>query len=139
MAAPSIESSASSRPTQVGHSGIASRSARGNMIELCRSRLGGAGTLLLVSCLLIAAILQLRLFRACGFGRRGRFLARLLEQETQRFLRPDVPRDTRQRAILLELRTRYRRSLALLLGDLLHFAVDLFLRRADSLALGNLI
>src|SRR5260370_19171733 len=53
-----------------------------------------------------------------------RFLPRILKQEIERLVRPDMTRDPADRAFLLELRPHHRHRLALLPGDALDFAVD---------------
>src|SRR6266403_1159786 len=65
------------------------------------------------------------------------FLARVLEQEVECLLRPDMARDPADRAFLLELRARHSDRFALLACDALDFAVDLLLRGSDRLSFGD--
>src|SRR5579885_2092641 len=73
-----------------------------------------------------------------GFRLRG-FLAGVLEQEIEGFLRPDIRGDPAERPLFLELRASHRHGLPLLPCDALHLAVDLILRRADGFPVGDLI
>src|SRR5437763_5408201 len=77
--------------------------------------------------------LRLRGMRLAGIGRfflRG-FFARVFEQETERFVVANGPRDPRQAAVALQLFAYRRDRLALLPRDALYLLIHLVLRRID--------
>src|SRR5258708_22324554 len=68
-----------------------------------------------------------------------RFLPRLVEQEGERLLGTNLAGDAAQRSVFLQFRPHNGHRLAALARVTLHFAIHFFLRRADGLAIGNLI